>query len=317
MRSANGSPKEIGLPGRLVMTDDPLFGGRVFYMEKGIRHWVISSSYFEPYGFVWPTDVNKVSAREIQDLKIGGPLPWPWTERDMRQPPKRDWTSLRELSACTLRGRGIEFGAGTAPFCVPPGCDVEFADFFSKPQLFERSYKSQLEANADFVDLQYVTTIEEISGVPDESLDFIVACHVIEHTRNPVKAIARSFECLKKGGKLVLVVPDKRLTFDKTRELTTLEHNIADYMHPDTQRDEQHYFDYCRNVMGISDDTLDSFVRSAIERNMDLHFHVWTYDSFLSLTSYIKQNLVPWSDIWSHPPGTGDIANEFYFVLTK
>ncbi len=307
----------LPLPGRLIATNDPPFGGRVFYVDKGIRHWVVSASYFEPYGYIWPTDVTQVTAREIRDLKIGGPLPWPWTESDMHNPPKNDWTTLREISTCTLRGTGVEFGAGTAPLCIPPRCDVKFADLFSKPQLFQRSYKSQLDANPDFVDLDYITTIEQIRGVPDESLDFIAACHVIEHTRNPIQAVVQSFKRLKSGGKLVLIVPDQRLTFDKTRELTTLEHLIEDYQHPDTKRDEQHYYDYCRNVCHVSEPTLDSFVKSAIERDMDLHFHVWTYESFVSLIAYINRLLVSWSSVWSHPPGTGDIANEFYFVLTK
>jgi len=301
----------------MVTTDDPSFGGRVFYEHNGIRHWVVSASYFAVYGFLWPDDVNSLPVDQIRSLKPGGPLPWPWTESDMTDPPKRDWTSLRELSCCTLRGRGIEFGAGTAPLCLPPGCQVEFADFFSKNELRDRSYESQLQANAEFVELAYITTIEEIIGVPDDSLDFIVACHVIEHTRNPVKAIAQSFNRLKQGGKLVLIVPDKRLTFDRARPLTSLEHNIADYMQPDDKRDEEHYYDFCRNVKDVSDDKLEEYVQTAIRTNMDLHFHVWTYDTFSDLILYIQRALIPWTSIWSHPPGTGDVANEFYFVLTK
>ena len=299
------------------MTDDASFGGRVFYVEKGIRHWVISASYFAAYGFAWPSAVSKVMAHEIHGLKIGGPLPWPWTEEDMKDPPKKDWTSLREISTCTLSGDGIEFGAGTAPLCIPPRCHVEYADYFSKPELQDRSYKSQLDANPDFVDLDYITTIEEIKGIPDGSLDFVVACHVIEHTRNPIQAIVQCFKRLKTSGKLVLIVPDQRLTFDKTREVTTLEHLMDDFQNPNARRDEQHYYDYCRKVMCVPEDTLDPFVRSAIDKNMDLHFHVWTYESFLALISHIRRAVVPWSGVWSHPAGNGDIANEFYFVLTK
>src|SRR5665213_2971724 len=112
------------LSGRFVVTDDPSFGGRVFYVESGIRHWVVDAAYFQAYGFQWPDDLTKVTAQEIRNLKIGGQLPWPWVDTDMHNPPKKDWTSLREISACTLHGRGIEFGAGTAPFCIPPRCDV-------------------------------------------------------------------------------------------------------------------------------------------------------------------------------------------------
>ena len=305
------------LPGYIVQTDDPRFGGKVFYVQAGIRHWIISADYFEPYGFEWPASVSHVSGEEIAKLKIGGPLPWPWTAQDMQAPPKTDWNTLRELSACTLEGNGIEFGAGTAPFCIPPRCEVAFADFFPEAQLRDRSYQSQLEASADFADLSWITSIEQISGVSNDSQDFIVACHVIEHTRNPIKAIRRCFECLKPNGKLVLVVPDKRLTFDKDRALTPLAHLIDDYSMPDAKRDEQHYYDFCRFVRKDPVDLLPVAVDEAIRTNLDIHFHVWTYDTFRVLIDYIRTTVAPWSDVWSHPPGGGDIANEFYFVCTK
>jgi hypothetical protein len=69
--------------------------------------------------------------------------------------------------------------------------------------------------------------------------------------------------------------------------------------------------------MGIQKTDLPAFVKSAVEKDLDLHFHVWTHDTFASMLSSVRLNIVPWSKIWTHPPGTGDIANEFYAVLTK
>ena len=42
------------------------------------------------------------------------------------------------------------------------------------------------------------------------TLDYILACHVVEHLDDPVKSILMWLKKIKKGGYLVLVVPDRR-----------------------------------------------------------------------------------------------------------
>ena len=222
---------------------------------------------------------------------------------------------MREIATSRLFGVGIEFGAGTMPVAVPLDCRVLFADAFSQSQLSERSYAAQ---GNDFVILSYVTGLEEMQGVGDESLDFIIAAHVIEHLRNPLLALRRAYEKLKPGGSLVLFVPDKQLTFDKAREVTLLQHIIADYENQSDARDFLHYVEFYSKAFVTPIEQIYERVRDAVKTGGDVHFHTWTYESFQEMISYCRKSMNPWSDVWSQPAVKQDkTANEFYFVLTK
>src|SRR5262249_53587615 len=48
---------------------------------------------------------------------------------------------------------------------------------------------------------------ESLDSVPDESIDVIVSNHCLEHTTTPFDHITALYKKLKKGGKIVLVVP--------------------------------------------------------------------------------------------------------------
>ena len=47
----------------------------------------------------------------------------------------------------------------------------------------------------------------EEADLPKESIDVVVACHVIEHVPNPTSFVEKAFELLKPGGKLILETP--------------------------------------------------------------------------------------------------------------
>src|ERR1700694_4941005 len=141
-------------------------------------------------------------------------------------------TAIGEL----LSGSGIEFGAGANPFPVGPSCRVRYADANSTVQLQDRRYFGDSKLVPDDIRADF----ESMDELPFESLEFILASHVIEHTSNPIRALRAANERLRPGGKLVLVVPDKRLTFDRDRPVTTLATMIADYTRPSRDRDWEH-----------------------------------------------------------------------------
>jgi SAM-dependent methyltransferase len=51
----------------------------------------------------------------------------------------------------------------------------------------------------------------ELIGVPPESFWTVYASHILEHIKNPQRAIARWYEVLKPGGHLIIVVPHRDL----------------------------------------------------------------------------------------------------------
>ncbi len=218
---------------------------------------------------------------------------------------------MRQQLAKRIRGRGVEFGAGAYPFPVPPFCQVLYADRNSPSQLAEREYFGLSGTVA--TNLQ--TDISEMEGIEDNSLDFIIASHVIEHTANPIGAITKAHKKLKTEGILVLIVPDKHVTFDKLRGVTTVDHLVADYLMPSRERDFEHYIEFFR-LSFPQPDFIES-ARGVWARGDDIHFHTWTYESFGEMVNYIENTYeCTWRDIWAHPRlSENDL--EFFYVLLK
>jgi len=163
-----------------------------------------------------------------------------------------------------------------------------------------------------------VMGMEDMSQIRDGSLDFINACHVIEHLRNPIRALEQSYRKLKPGGRLVLVVPDMRRTFDCHRALTTVEHLVTDYENPSVEEDLPHYFEFFSKVYNVPDALLKARVAEAVAGNHDLHFHTWTYESFGVMVEYTRREIAPWRSVWS-TTYVEEVQgwHEFYFVLEK
>ena len=198
---------------------------------------------------------------------------------------------------------------------MPLNCEVKFADFLPGTEIKKRISNAALP---DFVNLDYIMSIEEPNLVEDESLDFVIAGHVIEHLRNPLRAFEQVYRKLKKGGQFVLVVPEKTRTYDRERHLTTTEHLILDYENPDRQRDKAHFLDFLAKVYNVPGHELEHRAEYENSSNGDIHFHVWTHDTFAELVAYSRQRISPWKAVWSQPSiDEHPESIEFYYTLEK
>lgn len=301
------------LPGQLLRSQASEFGDRVYYVDKGRRYWVRDGEWLKRNGFDWSTDVIDVQPEILYCFLNGGIAPI-YNRLDLGKP-NLSSVDLREIAAGNLHGTGVEFGAGASPFPVPLGCNVRFADPFSYESLMAVIYPGQQAY--DLIRPDYVTDIKTLAGIPDASLDFIVACHVIEHTNNPIAAIKSCYRALKPGGSLVLVVPDMTKTFDSKRNLTTLEHLVEDYANPSHERDLEHYEEFYTQAFEIpSDANIKDYAAQKKNEGGDLHYHAWTFESFRELVDLqVKEE--GWTIDFSHPTLNGSDNIEFYFVLTK
>ena len=63
----------------------------------------------------------------------------------------------------------------------------------------------------------------------DESQDFVVSSHVLEHFPDPIAALLEWHRVTRPGGTIYMIVPHKERTFDRDRERTSLEHLIIDH----------------------------------------------------------------------------------------
>jgi SAM-dependent methyltransferase len=189
----------------------------------------------------------------------------------------------RELASRFLFGEGLEIGALHQPLLMPAGVTVRYVDRKSVADL-RAEYPELEEWNLTEVDL--LDDGEMLSTIESESQDFIVANHFLEHCENPISTILNHLNKLRAGGILFYAVPDKRFTFDFRRDVTPLEHMIADYEHGPEHSRREHYEEWVRLVGAKPGETDEQAIARAreLERVADsIHMHVWTQVEFLQL----------------------------------
>jgi predicted SAM-dependent methyltransferase len=303
------------MPGILLRSPSSEFGERVFYVTMGRRYWVRDRLWMDSNGFVFPDDIVDVSPEIIMSLSNGGAVPIR-RDGDLESlGSSANSLDLREIAAANLQGVGIEFGAGASPFPLPLTCYPLYADVHSYETLIAGLYPGQ--AVSQLVRPHFVTDLQTLRGIADGSMDFVVACHVIEHTVSPITAIAACHRALKPGGTLLLVVPDMEKTFDRNRQLTTLQHLIDDHISPSRLRDREHFDEFYTKVFPPEKvEDIEQLAARMHANNYPIHYHCWNYASFSEMMEWVDQNMA-WTNIWSHPTLDGEENIEFYFVLTK
>src|SRR5256885_6525821 len=127
-----------------------------------------------------------------------------------------------QIGRAFLAGHGIEVGAGDRPFPIPATAHILYGDI--------RKYE-QLEDYFRTPDLPPVNDVDAqtFAGIDNNSLDFVISAHVIEHLRDPITSIVNAIRVLKVGGIHILVVPDMRYTFDRNCPETTLDHRSEEH----------------------------------------------------------------------------------------
>lgn len=300
--------------GQLLQAKGSKFGDAVFYCRNGRRHWVSSLDWIERFGFAWPQDISQTTESVLRAFVPGPPVPIYW-HADIQPATITTSAGIRHFIGSALMGTGLEVGAGSGPFPIPLDCRVFYGDRLSYEALLQE-YHSQ-EGIYDVVPPDLIIELDSLQAFSDNSLDFIIACHVIEHTPNPLGAIVTAFSRLRPGGKLVLVVPDKERTFDCPRPLTPLHHVVEDFETPSEARDRGHFEEFYRLAMPVPDDQLQSTVADKVAEGYAIHYHVWNYQSFQELVQYALR-LAPFKGVWFHPTMSHpELDIEFYCVLTK
>jgi len=165
---------------------------------------------------------------------------------------------------------------------------------------------------------------EVLGSIPDGSLDFVVANHMIEHTGDPIGTLRHWLQKLCPDGVVYFTVPDKRVGWDVNRPLTTIAHLLADY-HSDPaarrQRDRAHFVECCdlinqEYIYDGDDESLpldirtlplekrrDATVEYLIALDYSIHYHVFTHYTFIVLLNYLREALqFPFEVVDAAPP---------------
>lgn len=194
----------------------------------------------------------------------------------------------KEIASQYLRGEGIEIGALNAPLEIPETVKVNYLDRMSVSSLRQQYPELAL---VNLVEVDIIDDGEALASVKNNSFDFVIANHMIEHCQNPIKAISNFLRVLKPGGIVYMGVPDKRYTFDLDRPLTSLEHLVRDYKEGPAWSKLFHYEEYIRYVDKVDESNFTERLNYLLGKDYSIHFHVWVPESFLELLQYCQQKL--------------------------
>lgn len=186
----------------------------------------------------------------------------------------------RELSAEHLRGDGLEIGALHRPLWVSEQARVRYLDRLDIDQL--AGHYPEID-RAEMTPVDIVDDGETLASIEDDSLDFIIANHQLEHCENPLGSLRTHLCKVKTGGVLYYAIPDRRYTFDAERELVDFDHLVRDDQEgPEVSRRE-HYLEWSRLVHKLPDEAaIQADASRLMEMQYSIHFHVWDFDRFRS-----------------------------------
>lgn len=258
--------------------------------------------------------IRPVGHSEIESLKIGPYLPRRSFPNDVLS---LDHNGYRQYFSRTLFGTGVEFGAGPRPMTLPARCRVRYADIFDADEFAEKSTSmGGKDDTAIFMDIDLQDSMDEMSTIENNSIDFVIGSHVIEHVRSPFRAIDNAYKRLRDGGCMLLVVPDRDRTFDVNRSITTFDHHLADYYLPSRERDLEHFLEGSRIVEGFESDGLKERAFDRWEKRVDTHMHTFTPATFTPIAEWACRE-IGYSSYELHDGMLHQPSNEFYVLLRK
>lgn len=172
--------------------------------------------------------------------------------------------------------RGIEIGASIHnPFGLKT-LNVDYTDDINTA--FKQDEIRQ------FGECQKVDMVSAGDALPflDNTWDFVISSHVIEHFYDPVKAVKEWLRVVKPGGFVYIIAPHKERTFDKDRPRTTLEEIVHNHDFPNPPVPDHHG-----------------------------HYSVWITQDFVDMCNYYQWPVVATQDV------DDKVGNGFTIVIQK
>jgi hypothetical protein len=214
----------------------------------------------------------------------------------LKKPSKR---TLIKTSSELKNKTGIEIGGPSKFFSLKGGFPVYlFADKIDgvnfstntvwEGQINEGESYCYYEGKKGF---QYITEATDLRAIPDSKYDFALSCHSLEHVANPIIALKEWNRISKKGAMFVLILPDKRYTFDHNRPYTSFDHLLDDYKKGIDEHDITHF----EEIVTLHDRSRDPGMNTSLEvaeilkanyTNRMAHHHVFSQDLVKQMLEY-------------------------------
>lgn len=172
--------------------------------------------------------------------------------------------------------KGIEIGASAqSPFGLNT-LNVDYTDDYTT--LFKRE---EVAYTGTYAKVDIVASGDNLP-LEDNSVDFVINAHVIEHFYDPIKSIKEWLRVVRPGGYVFIIAPHKERTFDKDRPRTTLAELIDRHEHPNPPVPDHHG-----------------------------HYSVWITEDFLELCRHFGWKVITWQDV------DDKVGNGFTVVIQK
>lgn len=124
----------------------------------------------------------------------------------------------------------------------------------------------------------FVSEGSDLAYIPDNTYDFLLSSHNLEHFANPLRALEEWKRIVVPGGHLVIILPHYAKTFDHRRTPTTIEHMTEDYRNNVGEEDMTHveetFAAHRLNEASRSDEELRQLLLTNFEHRM-MHHHVF------------------------------------------
>ena len=192
--------------------------------------------------------------------------------------------TLNHLAAKFLSGNGIEIGPLVRPTKLPPGTAVKYVDRLSVEQM--KVHYPEIDGK-QLTPIDIIDDGEKLVSFADESLDFIVASHFLEHCQDPLTALENFCRVVVFGGYVLLAIPDKRFTFDKDRPITPLSHLLLDQKEGPEKSRQAHFAEWSRYVGKKEGAELQADIKHCTSLDYSIHFHVWTIKEIVELIEHV------------------------------
>jgi SAM-dependent methyltransferase len=186
-----------------------------------------------------------------------------------------------------LYGSGIEIGALQKPLKLSEGCQVRYIDRMTIGKLLEH-YPEMAKYPLQAPDI--VDDGQQLAHVAEDSQDFIIANHFLEHCPDPIRSIHNMLRVVKQGGVLYLAVPDKRHTFDLRRPATPYVALKNAYVSGQRTGVAELFHEWARLVIGLPPDEAQKRAQELIEEDYSIHYNVWATTDLLSFLLAARQD---------------------------
>ena len=159
-----------------------------------------------------------------------------------------------------------------------------------KTNYFSNKYANQIIAEA--------TNLKEIKN---NFYDAVISSNCLEHVANPLKALFEKNRIIDSKGYFLLILPNKKMTFDHRRPFTTFKHIISDYKNNIGEDDLTHYdeiislHDYEMDGLKNKEELISRAKNNYINRCF--HHHVFNYELIYKMLEYTNFKIISFVEL--------------------